>query len=259
MKDQLLRRLISPFPPDSVYRRIGKRIVQRFGLSARQKFYSGIIYFDAVGQSWAFKGDPYETIDCQLKDALLSLAKDRQVYIDIGCNIGQITLSLLLRNSDIKAVCVDPNPRVLRLFKKSLRANHLEGRVTIKQAAVGNEAGFVRFSCEISEIGHIASKGYKVPCLCLADLINDYSSQKCLVKMDVEGYEAVLLQGLGQYRNLKNLILVVELHALGQNQGDPERCVKMLEGSGAKLKLLNGEPLSSLDPTKITQVIASWE
>jgi FkbM family methyltransferase len=258
MKDQLLHWLISPFPPDSIYRKIGKRLCQRAGLSAKQKFYDGIIYFDAVGQSWAFKGYPYETVDTQLKDELLSLSRDCQYYIDIGCNIGQIALSVLLRNRDIRTVCVDPNPRVLRLLKKSLRANHLEHRATIRQAAVGNEVGFVHFTSEISEIGHISSTGYKVECLRLADLINDYSSQKCLVKIDVEGYETILLQKLDQFRNLKNLSLVLELHALGQNQGNPNECIKILLKSGATLRLLNGLALSSIDPTKITQIIALW-
>ncbi len=258
MKDQLLHWLISPFPPDSIYRKIGKRLCQRAGLSAKQKFYGGIIYFDAVGQSWAFKGNPYETVDTQLKDELLSLSKGCQYYIDIGCNIGQITLSVLLRNRDINAVCVDPNPRVLRLLKKSLHANHLEHRATVKQAAVGNEAGFVHFTSEISEIGHISDAGYRVECLCLADLINEHTSQKCLIKIDVEGFETVLLQKLNQFRNLTNLILALELHALGQNQGNPNECIKLLKQSGATLRRLDGLPASEINPSQITQVIALW-
>ena len=229
MKDQLLHWLISPFPPDSIYRKIGKRLCQRAGLSAKQKFYDGIIYFDAVGQSWAFKGTPYEIVDTQLKDELLLLSRDCRLYIDVGCNIGQIALSVLLRNRDIRAVCVDPNARVLRLFKKSLRANHLEHRATIKQAAVGNEKGFVCFDSEdFSELGHVSQNGNKVECLCLADLINEYSPQKCLVKIDVEGFETILLQKLDQFRNLQNVCLAIELHALGYNQGNPAECIKLL-------------------------------
>ena len=257
MKDQLLRRLIAPFPPDSIFRRIGKRLCR--GLSARQKFYHGVIYFDAVSQSWALKGTPYETVDTELKDELLSLSRGCRHFIDIGCNIGLITLSLLLRNQEINAVCVDPNARVLRLLKKSLRANHLEHRALLKNVAVGNEAGVVHFTSEISEMGHISSDGYKVECLRLADLINEYSSQPCLAKMDVEGFETILLQGLEQFRNLRNLCLVVELHALGYNQGNPAECVKLLQQSGATLRLLNGLPVSSLDPSQITQIIARWK
>jgi FkbM family methyltransferase len=258
MKDQLLHWLISPFPPDSIYRKIGKRLCSRLGLSAKQKFYDGVIYFDAVGQSWAFKGTPYETVDTQLKDELLSLSRDCRHYIDIGCNIGQITLSILLRDKTINAVCVDPNARVLRLLKKSLRANHLEHRALIKNVAVGNEAGVVHFTSEISEMGHISRDGYRVKCLRLADLINEYSSQKCLVKIDVEGFETILLQKLDQFRNLQNVCLVVELHALGYNEGNPAECVRLLLQSGATLRNLNGLPVSSIDPSQITQVIAQW-
>jgi FkbM family methyltransferase len=257
MKDQLLRRLISPFPPDSIFRKIGKRMCR--GLSAKQKFYGGIIYFDAVGQSWAFKGNPYETVDTQLKDELLSLSRGCQYYVDIGCNIGQIALSVLLRNQDINVVCVDPNPRVLRLLKKSLNANHLEQRATIKQAAVGNEKGFVHFNSEdFSEMGHVSQNGNQVECLCLTDFLNEYSAQKCLVKIDVEGYETILLQKIDQFRNLQNICLVMELHALGYNHGNPTECIKLLLQSGASLRHLNGLPLSNIDPTQITQIIARW-
>ncbi|MGO8926056.1 MAG: FkbM family methyltransferase [Limisphaerales bacterium] len=258
MKGQLLHWLISPFPPDSIYRRIGKRLCCRLGLSAKQKFYEGIIYFDAVGQSWAFKGAPYETVDTQLKDELLSLSWGCGQYIDIGCNIGQIALSILLRNKAIDAVCVDPNARVLRLLKKSLRANHLEHRALIKNVAVGNEAGVVHFTSEISETGHISRDGYQVKCLPLADLINEYSSQECLVKIDVEGFETILLQKLDQFRNVQNVCLVVELHALGYNEGNPDECMRLLLQSGATLRHLNGLPVSNIDPSQITQVIAQW-
>jgi FkbM family methyltransferase len=257
MKDQLLRRLISPFPPDSIFRKIGKRFCRN--LSAKQKFYGGVIYFEAVGQSWAFKGMPYETVDTRLKDELLSLSKDCRYYLDIGCNIGQITLSILLRNQDIKAVCVDPNAKVLKLLKKSLHANHLEHRATIKQAAVGNEKGFVCFAREeFSEMGHVSQNGNKVECLCLGDFINEYSSQKCLVKIDVEGFETILLQKLDQFRNLKNVCLAIELHALGYNQGNPAECVRLLQQSGATLRRLDRLPVSEIDPSQINQVIALW-
>jgi FkbM family methyltransferase len=256
MKGELLRRLISPFPPDSIFRRVGKRLCR--GLSAKQNFYGGVIHFDAVGQSWAFKGTPYELVDTHLKDELLSLSRSCRLFLDIGCNIGQITLSLLLRNKDINVICVDPNPRVLRLLKKSLRANQLEHRALIKNFAVGNEAGIVHFSSEISEMGHISSNGYEVKCLRLADLINEYSSQKCLVKIDVEGFETVLLQKLDQIHNLHNVCLVVELHALNYNEGNPIECVRLLQQSGATLRQLNGLPVSSIDPAQITEVIAHW-
>ena len=256
MNSDALRRLMSPFPPDSIFRRIGKRLCR--GLAARQKFYNGVIYFDAVGQSWALKGTPYEVVDTELKEALLALSRSCQLYVDIGCNIGQIALSILLRNPDIHAVCVDPNPRVLRLLRKSLRANHLEQRVTVKQAAVGNQAGMVRFTSEVSEMGHISQEGYEVACLRLADFINGYSSQKCLVKIDVEGFEAVLLQKLGEFRNLQNVCLVVELHALGYNEGNPIECLKLLRQSGATLKHLNGSPVGTIDSSVINQVVAQW-
>jgi hypothetical protein len=98
-----------------------------------------------------------------------------------------------------------------------------------------------------------------VGCLRLADLINEYSSQKCLIKIDVEGFETILLQKLEQFRNLQNVCLVMELHALGYNEGNPTECVRLLLQSGATLRHLNGLPASSIDPSQITQIIARWK
>jgi len=258
MNSSLLVRLLAPFPSNSVYRRVGKWICRRLRLAASQPYYDGIIYFDAVAQSWALKGTPYEIVDAQLKDALLALSQSYQYFIDIGCNIGMVTLSILLRNKDIKAICVDPNSHVLRLLKKSLRANHLQSRVTIKNVAVGNENGSVRFTTHISEMGHISTEGSDVCCMRLADLINEYSSKKCLIKIDVEGFETVLLQMLNKFQNLRNVCLVLELHANGYNEGNPKECIGLLLESGATLTYLDGSPVASVDSLKITQIIASW-
>jgi FkbM family methyltransferase len=259
MKSDLLVKLLKPFPPNSIYRRVGKWLCRNLRLSATQPYYHGVIYFDAVAQSWAFKDTPYEVVDAQLKDTLLALSQSYQYFIDIGCNIGMITLSILLRNKDIKAICVDPNARVLRLLKKSLQANHLEHRVIIKNVALGNHTGVVHFTSNISEMGHISSNGRHVNCERLADLINNYSSQKCLIKIDVEGFESTLLLMLDQFRNMQNVCLVLELHAFGYNEGNPQECVRLLLNSGATLRHLDGSVVSGIDSSKITQVIASWD
>jgi len=68
----------------------------------------------------------------------------------------------------------------------------------------------------------------------------------------------VLLQKLDQFRNLPNVRLAVELHALGYNQGDPAKCVKLLRQSGATLRLLDGLPASDIDPSRGAQVFARW-
>lgn len=256
MRDKYLRWLIYPFPPNSIFRIIGKRLVS--GLSLKQNFYNGVIYFDAVSQSWAFKGNSYETIDIELRNELLSLSRECHHFIDIGCNIGTLTLFLLLMNSDIHVVSVDPNAKVLALLKKSLRANRFEHRAIIKHAAVSTENGSVHFSSPISEQGHISISGKKVDSLSFSDLLNKYSSRKCLVKIDVEGFETTLLKTLGHVKNLHNLCLVVELHSFGYNDGNPQECINLLKNSGASLKRVDGLEISKTEQTKITQIIAQW-
>jgi len=259
MYDKHLRWLISPFPPDSLARRIGKRLFR--GLTLKQDFYGGVIFFDAVGQSWAFKGLRYEMLDAKLRDDLLTLSMGCQHFIDIGCNVGAMTLSVLLRNKNINAVCADPNSRAIALLKKSVRRNQLGHRVVINEAAVGDKNGHlhVHFAGKSSEMGYVSDSGKRVASLDFVGLINQYSAHKCLVKIDIEGFETTLLRRIGQIANLSNACFVIELHPLGYNDaGNPCECVNLLQRNGAIVKRLDGLELSKIAPHEFTQVVAQW-
>ena len=259
IKDESVYWLVNKLPPGSIIRRAAKFIFR--GFTIKQSLHNGIICLDAVEHSWAWVGKSnYRIHDLRLQEKLLSLSFNYDLLLDIGCNIGALTLSVLLRNPKIKAICIDPNHRAISLLKKSAKLNRLGGRITIIEAAVSDKDGEATFDATGSVFGHISESGRRVGCIDFASTLNRYSAAaKCIVKLDIEGYESILLEELSQLRQLNNLCMVIELHEFGFNKfGNPKHCLKMLLESGANVTDLDGRVIMQVAGNCITQVIASW-
>ena len=259
IRDKYIYWLARKLPPGSILRRAAKFLFP--GCTLKQSFHNGVICLDAVEHSWAWLGKVrYQTHDRELQDKLLSLSFSYDLMLDIGCNIGAMTLSVLLRNPKIKAICIDPNRRAITLLKKSITLNNLLDRTTIIEAALSNKDGTEAFDTDGSVMGHISESGRRVKCLDFFSTINSYSARaRCIVKIDVEGFESVLFAKLSTLEHLSNLCMLIELHASGFNKiGNPEHCLKMLLESGASVLDLEGKIVTQVSSNNITQVIASW-
>lgn len=257
-KQSFSNSLVPKLHQSSALRAIAKKLLN--GYTLQQSFHGGTICLDAVEHSWAWTGSRrYETFDCELQNKLLSLSQDREILIDIGSNIGAMSLSVLLHNPNITAVCIDPNSRAVALLQESVCRNQLGDRIRIIEAAVSDRDGILNFDPTGSVTGHISSSGKQVISIDFARFINEYSSNKCLVKMDVEGFEGTLLQQLKEIECLHNLCLVIELHPLHFNQvGNPNNCLNMLLNSGAIVEYLSGQRLERVVDENFTQIIARW-
>jgi len=243
----------------STLRAIAKQLLR--GWPLQQPFHGGVICLDAVEHSWAWTGSRrYETFDRELQDKLLLLSQDYEMMLDIGSNIGAVTLSVALRNPNIKAICVDPNSRAIALLKKSIRINHLVDRVKTAEAAVADTDGVINFDESGSVTGHISDSGRQVVSIGFEHLLNEYSSSsKCLVKLEIEGFETKLLRTITDVDYLHNLCLVVELHPLQFNEvGNPNDCLNFLLASGAIIEDLQGQPLNQVENKNFTQIVAKW-
>jgi FkbM family methyltransferase len=259
LKESIGNWLIPKLHQISALRAIAKPLCR--GWTLRQSFHGGLICLDAAEHSWAWTGKiRYETFDGEQQAALLTLSKDYDTLLDIGCNVGAMTLSVLLRNPNITAVCIDPNPRAIALLKKTLHINRLTHRACVIEAALGDRDGEIPFDGEGSVTGHISRQGKQVKCISFADFINTYSEPSgCLIKIDVEGFETTLLGQLPGLKYLRNLCFIIELHPLNFNEmGNPNLCLELLLGTGAHLENLQGQPVLCAKEDAITHIIARW-
>jgi FkbM family methyltransferase len=240
-------------------RNVAKRIAG--GRTIALPFHSGIICVDAVEHSWAWTGNRKLTeFEGFLQDRLLQLTATRDTFIDIGCNIGVMTLSVLLRRPNVTSISIDPNHRALELLADSLKRNGLSSRARTIGAAVSNDTRTLAYDAEGSFVGHVVPAGVSVPAIPLVEFLAQHVTAKAVVKIDVEGYEAMLVESLQRLPRLPGSVLAIELHPLGFNGwGDPHKVIAALRSRGdLGLRFIGDEQIESFDPTQFHQLEATW-
>ncbi len=243
----------------SSLRRLARWLLK--GRTLSQKFYTGRICFDAVEHSWAWTGNTrYESYDSFLQLRLIDESKKNKYFIDLGANVGVMSLAALLNNPNILVTAVDPNARACELLRKSLSLNHLEQRTHVIQAVAALQAGEVNFTSSGSVTGHVSSAGEICNSIDLIALLNENLKKgDCLVKFDVEGYETILLPGLTAIARDHQLTLFIEVHPKGFNgYGDPEACLKCLIDLGARVEDLEGGSVTWAAPEALTYFKVSF-
>ena len=245
-------------------RAIGKMLLKN--RVVKQPFHTGVICMDAVQHSWAWTGVyRLDARDAPIQERLLALSRSCQTMLDVGSNLGTMAISVALRNRDIGITCVEPNGRACELLRQSLALNRLTDRVTVVEAVAGDRDGEIGFEEGGSTTGHVAPNAAVMkPMIDFARLVDDRAAQgRCLVKIDVEGFEVALLSNLVRVKHLANVALLVEVHAHGFNGcGDPRACGERLRESGAVVTDLDGRPITSIeswtDGVKTMQLEARW-
>jgi FkbM family methyltransferase len=243
--------------PSKTLRTVAKRLLKNYTI--RQKFHGGTICCNAVDHSWAWaRGVKYETYDRELQDVMLELSRDRDVMIDVGSNVGGIALSVLLRNPEITAVCVDPNPIAINCLRQSQKLNKLEDRLTIFQAAVSGSDEKISFDFGESVMGHVSDAGETVDTIPLLGLLDQYANgSRCLLKIDVEGYEKTLIPAFKSADQLAHTVLVIDLHPKDYNGlGDPAGCVAHLRSLGLTITKLDGTPVDAIPEDDFSEIVA---
>lgn len=136
----------------------------------------------------------------KLQTALAILAREGHPapthLIDVGANIGTITIPALKRGLMQTATAIEPHPHNLRLLRANIALNGLEDRATVLAQAVGDRSGVtlhLHESATNSGNHSIGTEGIPVPSSKLDDL--HLPAEHSLLWMDIEGYEGHALAG----------------------------------------------------------------
>jgi FkbM family methyltransferase len=130
-----------------------------------------------------------------------------KIFLDIGANIGTQTVYALVQNDFARAVSIEPYHRNLLALQTNVAINNLTDRVTIVPNAAGSAAGKMRLSIDEQNSGahslHAAvSTGrtayVEIDTVTIDGVLASRSIDPQdigLVWIDVEGFEAEVLQG----------------------------------------------------------------
>lgn len=181
----------------------------------------------------------YET--CK-QDAMRRLVRPGMTIFDIGANAGFYTMAFSrLVGSRGRVYAFEPLAENVTNLLRHVAINNTDN-VTVIQAAVANQSGIVGFQRAASNAtGTIAvNGGYQVPAVSLDDLIKKGTLPvPDIVKMDVEGAEARVLEGAPSLLRSKKSVWFIAMH--GEEQA--RRCQAILFDADYRLYRLEGTEL----------------
>ncbi len=118
--------------------------------------------------------------------------------MDVGANIGSYTLIASELSSNV--IAIEPHPQTYKTLLKNIQINN-RANVTAINMAVGNEAALV-YLTDVKEnsLNKISLKGtIPVECVTLEKIFQEYQVKRAILKIDVEGGELAVLEGLDDF------------------------------------------------------------
>jgi len=140
---------------------------------------------------------------CRIEEetVLTSLLHSNEIVIDIGANVG--TLSLLFANKMLpagKVISIEAHPTIFTFLCQNIKLNsHLEAYIDVYNYAIGEKEGKIYFSNKFNDdMNGISLTNSNLSCTMktLDTILSSYAYETIhLLKIDVEGYELFALQG----------------------------------------------------------------
>jgi len=143
------------------------------------------------------------------------------ICIDLGANIGYVTLLMCDLVMSGKVYCIEPDPENVTLLKFNINLNNFETISDVQQMAISNKNGFANFylgkesnlgGLHLSKNTHASS--LKVKTQTLTTFCKERNIFPNFIKMDIEGCEVEVLDGFYEYIMNHNFPckIVMELH-----------------------------------------------
>lgn len=155
---------------------------------------------------------------------LYLLGQHHRRIADVGCNVGQSSL-LMTIGMENEIICIDPNPRALAICAENLIYNGLSERATFVNSFVSDKDGA---EIEFYTVGSGAAgsmyasfarsaarlnQSTLVKTATLERICNSCSFNPDFIKIDVEGAEALVLQGMSGGVLMHKPDIFVEVHS----------------------------------------------
>lgn len=151
--------------------------------------------------------DTYSEFDTTF---MASYVKKGDTIIDVGANIGRITLAAsCAAGHSGHVLAFEPNPRIYGYLMGNLTLNRVNN-VQTHNIALGNSNGNVFFSDIKWDDMNMVVKQMSENCIAVPmnrlDRLIDAKQNIALLKVDVEGYEKFVLEGAGHLLDLIDCI-----------------------------------------------------
>ncbi len=151
-------------------------------------------------------------------DFFLRVSAGRMRFLDLGANHGVFSLAFTLGRPEATALAMDPSPLAFPILQNNLRLNP-QCRVTPLQIAAGSASGELRMKLNwhhlevIRDQNALESDQIKIVPVRRADSVcEEHNFEPDLIKVDVEGHELSVLQGIEKILRKCRTEFFLEVH-----------------------------------------------
>ena len=140
---------------------------------------------------------------------VLHVLRPGDAFVDVGANIGSYTV-LASKLCGARSLAIEPDPEAAAHLRRNIHANGIGGLVQIEEAAAGAARGVVRFTVGRDTVNQVTNDQAvltrEVPLTTLDELTS--REAPVVIKMDVEGFEAEVLQGAQKTLRYPSLLAI---------------------------------------------------
>lgn len=216
--------------------------------------------FDDVGRK-VFRVGPIWEPDAS--HVILANLRTSRCFIDVGANCGIYTVLGCAMNPRLKVVAIEPVDKIFQALANNVRRNEFSSRVTALNVALGDSDKMVGFhEAETSTMGSLALDGYhgqrgkvvNVQCRTLDSIVAELNIEPDFLKIDVEGFEHLVLSGASRTIDRFHPHIVLEA-----NPGDPaEEMTTILSRYGYEFQIITNSGLEKRPAIVPTEAFHNW-
>ncbi|NHN40957.1 FkbM family methyltransferase [Halorubellus sp. JP-L1] len=178
---------------------------------------------------------------------LINSMNRTDVFYDIGANVGTYTCFAASKSPKGSVIAFEPEPDNATRLRENLTLNHLDAQVF--EVALSDRTGTVDLELTGDQAGEgehtIVASGadsdsIEVPTMRGDDIIKKRSlPAPNIIKIDVEGAEFLVLQGLAKTIEESCRLIYVEVHPTKMLSGSEDQIVSFLEKRGFEIEYIN--------------------
>jgi len=197
-----------------------KKVITNINYKGYKVFYSeGTSLIERIKKTGEYEPEVTKKIITEL------ISNSSPIIIDIGANIGLISLSVLAEKNKAKIFAFEPGPHQNKLFKQTIVENKLDNTIILENIALSNKKGYAKFrihnSNDASGDGFIdteragPTKSITVQTDTLDNWWNENRSPNIdFIKMDTEGSEYYILQGAKDLIKALKPKIIIEINTM---------------------------------------------
>lgn len=158
----------------------------------------------------------------KFKKSLKFIKKNKRTLFDVGANIGSITIPSLKQRLFKNVIAFEPNPESLKLLNVNILINNLEKKVKLYNLALTNKKTKKTLKSDLKlnrgdnrliNEKKIGKNFFEVKTDLLDNFTLKYNKDNCLIKIDVQGEESIILFS-SQKTLSKKIPIIIEFEPL---------------------------------------------